>query len=401
MKKQGFRVFCAVLLFSGLAAPARPATFGEQGTGTYTTYDLYGRQRASQFVCGETGSVNRIFMYLYSAGSLDDCRVAIYASGGLNIPGALLAESASQPAVAGWNEFVIPTVAVTSGSTYWLAMQTNDTNTTLELCMYLDADPDKAKGHDLAYGPFSNPFGTIDITWNRRYCLYATEILPTPTPSSTVTPTPSFTRSSTPTFTATRSPTFTGTPTPSFTPTPSPSATATATPSSTGSHTPTFTASATFSPSTTSTPSATDTPTRTATATPFNVFTATATPTPTLTAVSLETATSSPSSTPTPTSTPAPLATGIVIRNNVIRPGLGQALGVEVPVPAAQRVSVKIYDQLGQPAATLWDGQAEAGLLALRWQGRDQRNQPAPSGVYILIVKTPQAEVRRKVVVIR
>jgi len=142
--------------------PAWAVTFGETGTGTTGYTNLDGRHRGTQFVCGATGSVNRIFFYCSAVGSGDNGRAAIYDSAGVNTPGNLLAESGSQALVLGWNEFVISSVSVTNGTTYWLSMMTDDSNNSLDYQAY-DGDPNNFKtiAHDQVWGAFSDPFGTI------------------------------------------------------------------------------------------------------------------------------------------------------------------------------------------------------------------------------------------------
>lgn len=93
------------IFFLAPAAPAWAVTFGETGTGNNTINNLDGRQRATQFVCGANGSVNRLLMYISGTGSGDEGRMAIYASGGTDTPGVLLAQSSSQALITGWNTF--------------------------------------------------------------------------------------------------------------------------------------------------------------------------------------------------------------------------------------------------------------------------------------------------------
>ncbi len=52
-------------------------------------------------------------------------------------------------------------------------------------------------------------------------------------------------------------------------------------------------------------------------------------------------------------------------------------------VPTRSRVSVRIYDLLGRPVATLVDGNEEPGTHSTTWSGRSDSGIPVASGVYI------------------
>ncbi|MCK5243543.1 T9SS type A sorting domain-containing protein [bacterium] len=194
-----------ISLFS--AMPVRAATFGETGTGSTYIYEMLGRVRATQFVCGDTGWINQIRMYI-SNPAIAEARVAIYAAGNTDLPGALLAESSSQALTPGWNSFNIPYVRVDSGNIYWLAMQTNSDGVWLQV--YLgDSNLNRSRGVDWTFGYFPSPdFPPPVYQWDRRMCIYATLAGMTPTPTYT----PTITLTATPTFTATNTPTTTPTP---------------------------------------------------------------------------------------------------------------------------------------------------------------------------------------------
>lgn len=298
-----------VCFFLSLGLPAKAVTFGETGTGSNNGRIAEGRYRGVQFVCGATGSVNRIFIYLNDSGTNDNGMVAIYANQAPDTPGALLAQSGAQDLINGWNEFVIPSTSVTSGSTYWLTVQTNDNNNEVEVRYYGDSNNYKLVGHYLAWGTWPDPFGSRDTNDAIRMCIYATEILPTPTftptrtRTFTITPTPTMTDTpdDTPTFTPTRTATRTRTATPTVTITDTPEDTPTFTPTRTV--TPTFTESPTATESATFTATRTATPTRTASPTDTETFTPTATRTATPTFTITQTRTHSPTFTATPTIT--------------------------------------------------------------------------------------------------
>ncbi len=334
---RGLRGLVILLFLTGIVAiPAEAVTFGETGTGDSGYYPSLDLVRATQHVCPTSGNVNRVVLYC-QVGS-GNGRVAIYDDGGTNRPGNLLAESVEQPLATGWNWFTISSVAVNSGSIYWLAVQA-DNSTVVLRAVTGDPNPRRTRGVDWTYGNFPDPFGNPTNEWDRVFCLYATEILgsptftPTPTPTFTPTPTPTHTLTPTPAESQTFTPTFTHSPTATstmtWTPSPSPSPTFTVTPtgtpsaspSPTATHSPTYTASPTRTPTYTVTPTSTVTSTYTATPTitPTSTITPTythtppwtRTPTPTISATYTVTPTftASPTATRTSTVTPTPSRT--------------------------------------------------------------------------------------------
>lgn len=346
----------ALLALALTAATAEAVTFGEQGTGNYEIYDNRNFLTATQFSCPAAGAVNRIFFYVTVTGGASG-RVALYGDGGLNLPGALLAESASQPLVTGWNAFVIPETAVTSGATYWLANQLSNTITTVGL--YND-DPNFFKSRErwpYAYGSFPAPFGSPTGAQPWRFCIYATEI------TGTATPTPGGTA----TFTATR--------TRSATISPTPSSTWTRTRTATGTRTPTVSPTPTRSPaySPTATPTISPTPPAAPTATISPVLTPSPTP-------------SAAASTATPTFTPGTRAGEMRVFPQPARErvqlsyacsGAARAW-VEVYNPAGERVLLvtdETFSLDGRAVTAFSTRELAAGVYYLRIQLEDQQGR--------------------------
>lgn len=57
---------------------------------------------------------------------------------------------------------------------------------------------------------------------------------------------------------------------------------------------------------------------------------------------------------------------------------------IEYHLPEASRVTMEIYNTLGQKVRTLIDGYKTAGRHHVKWNGRDENSTPAASGVYLL-----------------
>lgn len=53
-------------------------------------------------------------------------------------------------------------------------------------------------------------------------------------------------------------------------------------------------------------------------------------------------------------------------------------------LPEAAEVQIVVYNVLGQKVQTLVSGQQQAGTYLLRWEGRNEQGQAAPSGIYFL-----------------
>lgn len=65
------------------------------------------------------------------------------------------------------------------------------------------------------------------------------------------------------------------------------------------------------------------------------------------------------------------------------------------------RVRVTVYDVQGRLVKTLMDEVLSPGEHRTRWDGSDQRNQPVPSGVYLIRIQTAQGEATRRATLIK
>lgn len=61
-------------------------------------------------------------------------------------------------------------------------------------------------------------------------------------------------------------------------------------------------------------------------------------------------------------------------------------------------VKVMIYNQAGQLVKTLINRKQSKGTCSVTWNGRDNKNNAAPKGVYLLIVRAGSQEYKRKVI---
>jgi hypothetical protein len=134
--------------------------------------------RASNITAGYWGTITKVGVNVATpAGNI---MTAIYADSSGN-PGDLLAYSNSTAAVSGWNDLTLNTpVAVTAGTTYWLAFNNDNDNVDTY------RDPNGAHVYiEQTYGSFPNPFGaptgTRPFTQHMRVT-YASTPPPEPIP---------------------------------------------------------------------------------------------------------------------------------------------------------------------------------------------------------------------------
>lgn len=71
---------------------------------------------------------------------------------------------------------------------------------------------------------------------------------------------------------------------------------------------------------------------------------------------------------------------------------------IKYDLPADSRVTLKIYNILGQEVRTLVNEYQAAGYKALQWDGRNQRGEPVSSGIYIYRLSASSAKESREFV---
>jgi hypothetical protein len=70
-------------------------------------------------------------------------------------------------------------------------------------------------------------------------------------------------------------------------------------------------------------------------------------------------------------------------------------------LPTASRVRADVYDPNGRCVRQLVRGVYPAGAQAVQWDGRDQRGDDAPAGVYFVRIRSGQEEKAVKIVLVR
>lgn len=74
---------------------------------------------------------------------------------------------------------------------------------------------------------------------------------------------------------------------------------------------------------------------------------------------------------------------------------------ISYQLPAATRVSLKIYNVAGQLVRTLVNGNQPAGFHSLKWDGADDQGQKMSAGVYLYRLDAGAATLTRKLVVVK
>jgi hypothetical protein len=74
---------------------------------------------------------------------------------------------------------------------------------------------------------------------------------------------------------------------------------------------------------------------------------------------------------------------------------------VSFSLPAEQDVTIEIYNVLGQRVRTLMEDSAPVGVSSVVWDGRDERGNQLPSGVYFSRMVTSNASDIEKIVLMR
>jgi hypothetical protein len=135
-------------------------------------------------------------------------------------------------------------------------------------------------------------------------------------------------------------------------------------------HTATPTETITFSPTVTDTPPPTNTPTITNTAGPTN----------------------------TPTITPTPNVS-LTLDSNFFTPPT--PLGIDVRIDKPGEVRLEVFNLLGEKVKTVLDENLPAGLSHITWDGNNDSGAVVGNALYFVVIKSPDGQMVRKVILIR
>ncbi|MBN1479287.1 T9SS type A sorting domain-containing protein [candidate division KSB1 bacterium] len=91
---------------------------------------------------------------------------------------------------------------------------------------------------------------------------------------------------------------------------------------------------------------------------------------------------------------------GFIFAENYPNPFNSQT-SIKIRIPAAQHMSVKVYDTFGNHVCTLFDGQTDKTEYQLNWNGTNERGVPVASGLYYCEVICGQHKISKKMLMIR
>jgi len=77
------------------------------------------------------------------------------------------------------------------------------------------------------------------------------------------------------------------------------------------------------------------------------------------------------------------------------------ATTISFNLPKSSKVTLKIYNLLGQEVRTLADHVMEAGSHSISWDGKDNSGDPVSSGVYFYRLNAGESKVVRKMIFMR
>jgi hypothetical protein len=100
-----------------------PILVGDQAIGSRVDTVADGAAKAFQYTAVASGSLTRLMVYVDASTTGGAVVAGLYTSTGSNNPGALLAQGYVYPPVEGaWNTITVPSVSVTAGTRYWIAV---------------------------------------------------------------------------------------------------------------------------------------------------------------------------------------------------------------------------------------------------------------------------------------
>lgn len=94
------------------------------------------------------------------------------------------------------------------------------------------------------------------------------------------------------------------------------------------------------------------------------------------------------------------LPTGYVLEQNYPNP-FNPTTNIVFSIPQTEKVTLTIYNMLGQKIATVLDGSFLAGTHVVTWNGRDGLGRQLPSGVYFYRLSTSRFSEARKMVLLK
>lgn len=82
-------------------------------------------------------------------------------------------------------------------------------------------------------------------------------------------------------------------------------------------------------------------------------------------------------------------------------PNPGRQATIKYGLPKAGRVTLKVYNILGEVVAKLVDGEKEAGWHEIKWSGRDNNGRRAANGIYLYRLTAGSKVFTKKMIILQ
>jgi hypothetical protein len=99
-------------------------------------------------------------------------------------------------------------------------------------------------------------------------------------------------------------------------------------------------------------------------------------------------------------STTAPLPEQFALHQNYPNP-FNPSTTIRYDLPEDSHIRIAIYNILGQEIRVLADGLEPAGFRSIRWHGKDNFNRNVSAGVYLLLMKSKDFTLTRKLILLK
>lgn len=79
----------------------------------------------------------------------------------------------------------------------------------------------------------------------------------------------------------------------------------------------------------------------------------------------------------------------------------GNSMGIVFDLPEEKEVELSVFNILGEKVDVVFKGRSAAGRNVFYWDGRNNKGQPVPAGLYLVVLKTDREILKRKFAVLR
>lgn len=95
-----------------------------------------------------------------------------------------------------------------------------------------------------------------------------------------------------------------------------------------------------------------------------------------------------------------PVPEGVVLSQNYPNP-FNPSTTISFGLPEAAHAQLRVYNSMGSLIRVLADRQLDEGTYYVNWDGHDSMGLPAPSGVYITVLRVGDVQLKRNMILVR